>query len=481
MKNRNHVISIINIWKLVNIGFLALLVGAGLNEVQDFIDLDLMYVTPVVVIVVYLYFCFYLWFKTTYEIKEDAIVFQKFLRFKITKEIMNYNRISSLNASSKLIYRIFKVSKVSITSNTNVGNESDSIDIIISNRKYEELKTIIDENKDNGEVFRDDFVEYSYGLFEYLAYTAIIFIPYLFGIIVAVAIIYIAREYIDLVLMLEEGFWQQVTTIIVGVPLGLIIRALFMTRHAINLNVVIYKARMLVNTSSKFISESEIEFNFDKIKVMKIHTFKLFKRSRVGAGVVNSLEVGKEVVNPTLSCLLTTEKSEQLISELDVDCKPLKSFKPKKIRVLYNLISFVGSIAILTIALVIAMLMLEHNIALYVYLILLCIVISFFIFKTLAIIKTESCGLNDTQVIVSKRYYENIRTIFSYDNIQMVSITQSIIDRIFNVYNVKIGIFTYSATEDSRFVLRTYSKEDCDKIVDYIDSKINDKNFKIEG
>lgn len=468
MKNRQHIISIFKIRLIIQLILLAYFIGDFAFIFQSFKDLDLWTIAILVGLGVYLLTITYIWFRTTYILEADRIIFQKYLRFKTTNLVMHYSKVSAVNASSSLMYRIFNVSRVSITSNTSVGNDDDSIDIVISNKKYEEIKDIIEQYKEEDYIARSDYDEYSYGIFSYLLYVLVFFIPYVFAIALSIYILYLIKDYV-----FNNEFTLELTITAYSVALWFVIEIFLKTRNLINLNVLIDRTKSLINTSSKFLAESEIEFRMDRIKVVKVHTFKLYNRSAISAGVVNSLEQIKDVVNPKLSCLLNDETRDEILNELGVNYQPTITFKPVKIRQLYNFILFILASSILGLIAIVTRNVFNNNVIALICLILMSVVITLYIFRVLAIAKTESCSLNDDYVIVSKKYYENINSIFSYNNIQMIAITQSLLDRIFKVHNIQIGIFSYNKSEVSMFKLKTYSKQDCEYIFNYIETKIN--------
>ncbi len=473
MKNRNHPISIINI------KYSFLILSVLLFFVIFFESSKKWVFYLVIASVASLFVLFFLlrilmWYKTNYEVTNDKIIYNRFMKFTVFNVTMNIDNISSINASANLLYRILQVSRVSITSNTGVGNADDSIDLIISNSQYQQLKEALEKDSSTKEA-SSEVVKYRYNFIDVLYFLLIsVIIPGVIVVIFSFLLFNLLKIKFNLNTVLLD-FDTILFSLELLVPVSLY--KFIEYKRLLNLQVVFDRLRSKVIIKSYLLSESEIEFDYQQVKVLKLYNYTLFKKYFLKVGIVNSLETSNEAtVIPFLSALTNRQKIESILNDLKYSFSERLKYRPSKVRLLYIVIQVLIYVLILVIIFFIGITYLNNPFIWLPFALATFVGILRKFLKIFSHFKTEYIAFDEKNIIVATDYYLHKKFVFDYDNVQMVTITQNPLDKLFKVANVYINIFSYNVQEKTVYKLEKYRYKKANEILKHIESKINYQN-----
>ncbi len=465
MKNRNHPISIIyfqlSLSQLLQNGAYLIPIILASNKISEASKYQNKIVIGVVIILglllVIVIFKYIAWYKTFYIIDDDAVKLSKFTKLKTKNVVILRDKISSINSSQTLLLRMFKVCKASITTDTSVGNDKDSIDLIVSEEMYLNIKEELKKGSVTVENRSENDYEKHYPLTRLLLYFALDS-----PLIITLAIVMVGVEFI----FSENDIFTKV--LIASTFLIYIFNKMGSTA---NLEVSVNDHKQEVEVSTKLLSKTNMKFTINKIKELEIINFKFFSKYLIYAGVVGSLEKNKgETIRPCLSLVVNKLEKDEIVSKLGYDINNAQKFRPSK----YHILLTVVPLTLLVIALFIIAfysLPLDKLVVQIILPILIVLAIFTFILKIVSYLKTQYLLLTDDYIVVSKGYYKNIVRIYKYEDFEYAKFNAGIISRALDVRNIELYFFRHSKATSHVRILNSYSLSDCEQILKIIENK----------
>lgn len=440
-----------------------------------------------VIIIIFIIFCIvnitttvFSWKNTTLELNEKTIDLVYAGLFNSKKQSINHSNVASINIDQTFIQRIFQCGKMSITTKSSSGIESDSIDIIVSKNLYHQFKTLYEQHVLNSTSSALDFTqeqqagslfttsyEKTYSYKDAILWGTTTIIDHL-EVYLFIYAISVYEVYNDISSDFNTGYLLVIIVITLFSAINNFTKLLSNTA---NLSVKIFEQSKKVEIKSELLSAKHIEFKLDKVKTIYEKYNRLLKKSSIQIGISNSqvsLE-NMEAEEPFFGIMLSKEQRQKLLTILNVDFEYDIKLKPINLVIIrLSLTYLLIVISLVSVYIVFsAMLPIIQVIAICGFILATII----FILKLFSYLKTNFFNVSSSHIEISAGFIVQNITYIQFENIESVKFYQGPIDRLLGIGNLEIVTFQLGASK-CIFNARSYKANELQNYQNHIIAKI---------
>lgn len=472
MTYRNHPISIIyfkvKIFSLIQFAiFLFLSIEVAVEELSPKIDNKIIIGMLVIIfsIIVILLFRTLVWYKTTYTLSDNSIVWNKQTFLYVKNNAIKREFIASIHSTKPLFLRMTNIAVVSITTSTGVGDKHNSIDLVLSQERFQEIENYFyTDIIENGEKIAN-IVSYKYNLIQAIEFFIIdqFFVNFL-------AIVYI---FVDIFLEKDLNYSWVVAILIPSFITGM--KTFLKTANlATDFDVSAQKVKISYGVANKI----EFNFNIDDIKVVRVEHYKLINKYNVEVEIVglDSFDNDVKTASMIITLLCNKKRVNEVLEMIGYKYDDYTVCNQSRIKVIPHVISY---FFILLLAFVIINVLkffsLFNFYAISIIIFVLSVLLILHVFEIVAVLKSNKFMYNNYILRVDTGFFKKESRIVKFHNIEDTNMYENIINKKTNTKSLSINNFSVTVLP-SVLLMKYFKKDDIEKLNNFIDNKFSKKS-----